>query len=86
MVARTTRNCGGKRESSGSRGGTTFASDVIYAELPASRAARCDFHAGRRHHRPSRQRSAAVPTVPSLITPLDCGMVGFSYAAGLGAR
>jgi acetolactate synthase-1/2/3 large subunit/sulfoacetaldehyde acetyltransferase len=23
---------------------------------------------------------------PSLITPLDCGMVGFSYAAGLGAK
>jgi acetolactate synthase-1/2/3 large subunit/sulfoacetaldehyde acetyltransferase len=25
-------------------------------------------------------------TVPSLLTPLDCGMVGFSYAAGLGAK
>jgi acetolactate synthase-1/2/3 large subunit/sulfoacetaldehyde acetyltransferase len=24
--------------------------------------------------------------VPSLLTPLDCGMVGFSYAAGLGAK
>lgn len=23
---------------------------------------------------------------PSLLTPLDCGMVGFSYAAGLGAK
>lgn len=25
-------------------------------------------------------------TVPSLIAPLDCGMIGFSYAAGLGAK
>ena len=25
-------------------------------------------------------------TVPALLTPLDCGMIGFSYAAGLGAK
>jgi acetolactate synthase-1/2/3 large subunit/sulfoacetaldehyde acetyltransferase len=25
-------------------------------------------------------------TAPALLTPLDCGMVGFSYAAGLGAK
>lgn len=75
-----------QREASGSRGGKPLHPDVIYAELRkvAPRDAVFTLDAGTTGFQATDQLPCR--TVPSLITPLDCGMVGFSYAAGLGAK
>ena len=75
-----------QRESSGSRTGKPLHPDVIYAELRkvAPRDAIFTLDAGTTGFQATDQLPCR--TVPSLITPLDCGMVGFSYAAGLGAK
>ncbi|HET9405151.1 MAG TPA: thiamine pyrophosphate-binding protein [Burkholderiales bacterium] len=75
-----------RREESGSRTGKPLHPDVIYAELrkvaPANSLFTLD--AGTT----GLQATDQLPfrAVPSLITPLDCACVGFSYAAGLGAK
>jgi acetolactate synthase-1/2/3 large subunit/sulfoacetaldehyde acetyltransferase len=60
--------------------------DRIYAELRqvAPRDALFTLDAGTT----GLQATDQLPyrTVPALLTPLDCGMIGFSYAAGLGAK
>jgi len=75
-----------QRESSGSRSDQPLHPDVIYAELRkvAPRDAIFTLDAGTTGFQATDQLPCY--TVPSLITPLDCGMVGFSYAAGLGAK
>ena len=75
-----------QRESSGGRGDKPLHPDVIYAELRqvAPRDAIFTLDAGTTGFQATDQLPCR--TVPSLITPLDCGMVGFSYAAGLGAQ
>ncbi len=75
-----------QRESSGSRGDKPLHPDVIYTELRkvAPRDAIFTLDAGTTGFQATDQLPCY--TVPSLITPLDCGMVGFSYAAGLGAK
>jgi len=74
------------RESSGASTGKPLHPDVIYAELRqvAPRDAIFTLDAGTTGFQATDQLPCR--TVPSLITPLDCGMVGFSYAAGLGAK
>lgn len=75
-----------QREESGSRAAKPLHPDVIYAELRkvAPRDALFTIDAGTT----GLQATDQLPyrTVPALITPLDCGSVGFSYAAGLGAK
>ncbi len=75
-----------QREASGSRGDKPLHPDVIYSELRqiAPRDAIFTLDAGTTGFQATDQLPCR--TVPSLITPLDCGMVGFSYAAGLGAK
>lgn len=75
-----------QREASGSRNAKPLHPDVIYAELRkvAPRDAIFTLDAGTTGFQATDQ--LPCHTVPSLITPLDCGMVGFSYAAGLGAK
>lgn len=75
-----------QRESSGSHGDKPLHPDVIYSEIreAAPRDAIFTLDAGTTGFQATDQLPCR--TVPSLITPLDCGMVGFSYAAGLGAQ
>lgn len=75
-----------QREASGSRNAKPLHPDAIYAELRkvAPRDAIFTLDAGTTGFQATDQ--LPCHTVPSLITPLDCGMVGFSYAAGLGAK
>jgi acetolactate synthase-1/2/3 large subunit/sulfoacetaldehyde acetyltransferase len=74
------------REASGSRTAKPLHPDRVYAELRqvAPKDALFTIDAGTT----GLQATDQLPfrTVPSLLTPLDCGMVGFSYAAGLGAK
>jgi acetolactate synthase-1/2/3 large subunit/sulfoacetaldehyde acetyltransferase len=75
-----------RREQSGASTKQPLHPDVIYAELRkiAPRDALFTVDAGTT----GLQATDQLPyyTVPSLITPLDCGNIGFSYAAGLGAK
>ncbi len=75
-----------RREQSGASAQKPLHPDVIYAELRkiAPRDALFTVDAGTT----GLQATDQLPyyTVPSLITPLDCGNIGFSYAAGLGAK
>ncbi len=75
-----------RREASAARSGKPLHPDVIYAELRkvAPKDALFTLDAGTT----GLQATDQLPfrTVPSLITPLDCACVGFSYAAGLGAK
>lgn len=75
-----------KREASAAALGKPLHPDVIYGELrkAAPRDAIFTLDAGTTGFQATDQLPCR--TVPSLITPLDCGMVGFSYAAGLGAK
>ena len=74
------------REASGASTTKPLHPDRIYAELRqvAPRDALFTLDAGTT----GLQATDQLPyhTVPSLITPLDCGNIGFSYAAGLGAK
>jgi acetolactate synthase-1/2/3 large subunit/sulfoacetaldehyde acetyltransferase len=75
-----------RREASAARAGKPLHPDVIYSELRkvAPKDALFTLDAGTT----GLQATDQLPfrTVPSLITPLDCACVGFSYAAGLGAK
>jgi len=75
-----------RREESGSRGGTPLHPDVIYAELrkAAPRDALFTLDAGTTGLQATDQLPYHV--TPALLTPLDCASIGFSYAAGLGAK
>ncbi|MFN7087788.1 MAG: thiamine pyrophosphate-binding protein [Burkholderiales bacterium] len=75
-----------RREASASSGGKPLHPDAVYGELRkvAPRDALFTLDAGTTGFQATDQ--LPCKTVPSLITPLDCGMVGFSYAAGLGAK
>lgn len=75
-----------EREASGARTSKPLHPDVLYAELRkvAPRDAIFTLDAGTTGFQATDQLPCR--TVPSLLTPLDCGMVGFSYAAGLGAK
>jgi len=74
------------REEAGSRGTKPLHPEAIYAELRkvAPRDALFTIDAGTT----CLQATDKLPchTVPALIAPLDCGNIGFSYAAGLGAK
>ncbi|MBI2294519.1 MAG: thiamine pyrophosphate-binding protein [Betaproteobacteria bacterium] len=75
-----------KREAAGGRGSKPLHPEAIYAELRrvAPRDALFAIDAGTT----CLQATDKLPcrTVPALIAPLDCGNIGFSYAAGLGAK
>jgi acetolactate synthase-1/2/3 large subunit/sulfoacetaldehyde acetyltransferase len=75
-----------QREASGNHAGKPLHPDVIYAELRkvAPRDALFTVDAGTT----GLQATDQLPyhTVPALLTPLDCASIGFSYAAGLGAK
>jgi acetolactate synthase-1/2/3 large subunit/sulfoacetaldehyde acetyltransferase len=75
-----------EREASGSRGGTPMHPDVIYAEIrkAAPRNAIFTLDAGTTGFQATDQLPCFE--APALLTPLDCGMVGFSYSAALGAQ
>lgn len=75
-----------RREESGSRTAKPLHPDVVYAELRkvAPRDALFTIDAGTTGLQATDQLPYRTP--PALITPLDCGSVGFSYAAGLGAK
>ena len=75
-----------RREESGSRSAKPLHPDVIYAELRkvAPRDALYTLDAGTTGLQATDQLSYHV--TPALITPLDCASIGFSYAAGLGAK
>ncbi len=74
------------REEIAGRGSKPLHPETIYAELRkvAPRDALFTIDAGTT----CLQATDKLPcyTVPSLIAPLDCGNIGFSYAAGLGAK
>ena len=74
------------REEIAGRGAKVLHPKTIYAELrkAAPRNAIFTIDAGTT----CLQATDELPchTVPSLIAPLDCGNIGFSYAAGLGAK
>lgn len=74
------------REEIAGRGARPLHPETIYAELRkvAPRNALFTIDAGTT----CLQATDKLPchTVPSLIAPLDCGNIGFSYAAGLGAK
>jgi acetolactate synthase-1/2/3 large subunit/sulfoacetaldehyde acetyltransferase len=74
------------RVASGANTSKPLHPDVIYAELRkvVPRDAIFTLDAGTTGFQATDQLPCY--TVPSLLTPLDCGMVGFSYAAGLGAK
>jgi acetolactate synthase-1/2/3 large subunit/sulfoacetaldehyde acetyltransferase len=75
-----------QREASERQDGRLLHPDVIYAELRqvAPRDALFTLDAGTT----GLQATDQLPyyTVPALLTPLDCASIGFSYAAGLGAK
>lgn len=75
-----------QREESGRRSGTPLHPDVIYAELRqvAPRDALFTLDAGTTGLQATDQLHYSV--TPALLTPLDCASIGFSYAAGLGAK
>ena len=75
-----------QREQSGSRASKPLHPDVIYAELrkAAPRDALFTIDAGTTCLQSTDQLPYRTP--PALIAPLDCGNIGFSYAAGLGAK
>ncbi|MGA0025829.1 MAG: thiamine pyrophosphate-binding protein [Burkholderiales bacterium] len=75
-----------ERESSGARDGTPMHPDVIYAEVrkAAPRNAIFTLDAGTTGFQATDQLPCYE--APALLTPLDCGMVGFSYSAALGAQ
>jgi acetolactate synthase-1/2/3 large subunit/sulfoacetaldehyde acetyltransferase len=75
-----------RRQESGSRSAKPLHPDVIYAELRkvAPRDALYTLDAGTTGLQATDQLSYHV--TPALITPLDCASIGFSYAAGLGAK
>jgi acetolactate synthase-1/2/3 large subunit/sulfoacetaldehyde acetyltransferase len=74
------------REDTAARGARPLHPEAIYADLRkvAPRNALFTIDAGTT----CLQATDSLPchTVPSLIAPLDCGNIGFSYAAGLGAK
>jgi acetolactate synthase-1/2/3 large subunit/sulfoacetaldehyde acetyltransferase len=74
------------REDTAARGTRPLHPEAIYADLRkvAPRNALFTIDAGTT----CLQATDSLPchTVPSLIAPLDCGNIGFSYAAGLGAK
>jgi len=74
------------REEIAGRGAKPLHPEAIYSELGkvAPRNALFTIDAGTT----CLQATDKLPchTVPSLIAPLDCGNIGFSYAAGLGAK
>jgi acetolactate synthase-1/2/3 large subunit/sulfoacetaldehyde acetyltransferase len=74
------------REDTAARGTKPLHPEAIYADLrkAAPRNALFTIDAGTT----CLQATDSLPchTVPSLIAPLDCGNIGFSYAAGLGAK
>ncbi|MGE3537703.1 MAG: thiamine pyrophosphate-binding protein [Candidatus Tectimicrobiota bacterium] len=75
-----------QRAQAGASTRTPLHPDRVYAELRqvAPRDAIFTLDAGTT----GLQATDQLPyrTVPALLTPLDCGMIGFSYAAGLGAK
>jgi thiamine pyrophosphate-dependent acetolactate synthase large subunit-like protein len=75
-----------KRDESGSRSAKPLHPDVIYAELRkvASRDALFTVDAGTTGLQATDQLPYHV--TPALLTPLDCASIGFSYAAGIGAK
>ena len=75
-----------EREASGTRGGTPMHPDVIYAEVrkAAPRNAIFTLDAGTTGFQATDQLPCYE--APALLTPLDCGMVGFSYSAAIGAK
>lgn len=75
-----------EREASGARDGTPMHPDVIYAEVrkAAPRNAIFSLDAGTTGFQATDQLPCYE--APALLTPLDCGMVGFSYSAALGAQ
>ncbi|MGE0557321.1 MAG: thiamine pyrophosphate-binding protein [Burkholderiales bacterium] len=75
-----------EREASGARDGTPMHPDVIYAEVrkAAPRNAIFTLDAGTTGFQATDQLPCYE--APALLTPLDCGMVGFSYSAALGAQ
>jgi acetolactate synthase-1/2/3 large subunit/sulfoacetaldehyde acetyltransferase len=74
------------REEIAGRGAKTLHPETVYSELrkAAPRNALFTIDAGTT----GLQATDKLPchTVPSLVAPLDCGNIGFSYAAGLGAK
>ena len=74
------------RDDTAARGAKPLHPEAIYADLRkvAPRNALFTIDAGTT----CLQATDSLPchTVPSLIAPLDCGNIGFSYAAGLGAK
>jgi thiamine pyrophosphate-dependent acetolactate synthase large subunit-like protein len=74
------------RDDTAARGTKPLHPEAIYADLRkvAPRNALFTIDAGTT----CLQATDSLPchTVPSLIAPLDCGNIGFSYAAGLGAK
>jgi len=74
------------REEAGSRGTKPLHPEAIYAELRkvAPRDALFTIDAGTTCLQSTDQLPYRAP--PALIAPLDCGNIGFSYAAGLGAK
>jgi thiamine pyrophosphate-dependent acetolactate synthase large subunit-like protein len=75
-----------RREESGSRAAKPLHPDVIYAEL--RKVAPPDVLFTIDAGTTGLQATDQLPyrTVPALLTPLDCASIGFSYAAGLGAK
>jgi len=75
-----------EREASGARDGTPMHPDVIYAEVrkAAPRNAIFTLDAGTTGFQATDQLPCYE--APALLTPLDCGMVGFSYSAAIGAK
>jgi acetolactate synthase-1/2/3 large subunit/sulfoacetaldehyde acetyltransferase len=75
-----------KRDESGSRSAKPLHPDVIYAELRkvAPRDALFTVDAGTTGLQATDQLPYHV--TPALLTPLDCASIGFSYAAGIGAK
>jgi acetolactate synthase-1/2/3 large subunit/sulfoacetaldehyde acetyltransferase len=75
-----------EREASGSRTQTPLHPDVIYSELrkAAPRNSIFTLDAGTTGFQATDQLPCYE--APALLTPLDCGMVGFSYSAAIGAK
>jgi acetolactate synthase I/II/III large subunit len=75
-----------RRDESGARSGKPLHPDVIYAELRkvVPRDVLFTLDAGTTGLQATDQLPYHV--TPALLTPLDCASIGFSYAAGLGAK